>query len=409
MASFRQLPYNYCSLALTPFKAPVCTLEGLIFDRENILKYFKNLEEHQLPLKNPVTGSGLALTDLIPLHFESTGAHDEYRCPITKKIFNQSSHIVAIRPSGNVYSYEAIEKLCLAPKNYFDLINPDIAFNKALVEKGGDLITLQDPSKLHTRNMNTFAHLKEPVNAASTSASNRTAKPAGPASSGIMKRVMSDLKLKESQIAEKSKRLGLTSQDAAYIYHNKIIDHPSANLPAAGPTALSSHGSSDNSAQASILYNGKTAISSNISEGKVAASFTCSSFSPVTKNQQHKESALLLSIKKTKENAYISLNTSFGSLNFELCTKYAPRAVYNFLQLAKAGAYDNTIFHRNIPGFMVNILISYLNTNIYVNFIRSRAVTRQVLAAAVNPYFLKIIFLMKYSRPTYYHMTREAF
>ena len=40
------------------------------------------------------------------------------------------------------------------------------------------------------------------------------------------------------------------------------------------------------------------------------------------------------------------------------------------VQLAKAGAYDNTIFHRNIPGFMVNILISYLNTNIYVNFIR---------------------------------------
>ena len=30
----------------------------------------------------------------------------QYHCPITFKVFNENSHIVAIRPSGNVYAYE---------------------------------------------------------------------------------------------------------------------------------------------------------------------------------------------------------------------------------------------------------------------------------------------------------------
>ena len=32
----------------------------------------------------------------------------EYHCPITFRVFNENSHIVAIRTSGNVYSYEVI-------------------------------------------------------------------------------------------------------------------------------------------------------------------------------------------------------------------------------------------------------------------------------------------------------------
>lgn len=30
----------------------------------------------------------------------------KYHCPVTYKIFNDNSHIVAIRTTGNVYSYE---------------------------------------------------------------------------------------------------------------------------------------------------------------------------------------------------------------------------------------------------------------------------------------------------------------
>ena len=347
VASFRRLPFNHCALTLTPFKTPVCTKEGIIFDKESIMKYIKDLQDRQLPLKNPVTNSALALTDLIPLHFESTGVHDEYRCPITKKIFNSNSHIVAIKNSGNVYLYEAIQKLCFETRNYFDLLNPDISFNKALVENGGHIIIIQDPSKLHAIGMNTSGLMRDPSRNVAVKA------PPGPASSGIMKRVMSDLRQKECQIDEKSRRLGLTSQDATYIYHNKIVDHPSANLRVSGPAVIA--GDDKNQQKLSVLYNSRTTISSQMSEGRVAASFTCSSFSPVTKNQLHKESELVQQIRKIKENAYISIKTSLGLLNFELFTRHAPRTVCNFIQLAKTGAYDNTIFHRNIPGFMVAI------------------------------------------------------
>ena len=31
-----------------------------------------------------------------------------YHCPVTFRVFNENSHIVAIRTSGNVYSYEVM-------------------------------------------------------------------------------------------------------------------------------------------------------------------------------------------------------------------------------------------------------------------------------------------------------------
>ena len=31
---------------------------------------------------------------------------DAYHCPVTFKVFNENTHIVAVRSTGNVYSYE---------------------------------------------------------------------------------------------------------------------------------------------------------------------------------------------------------------------------------------------------------------------------------------------------------------
>lgn len=44
-------------------------------------------------------------------------------------------------------------------------------------------------------------------------------------------------------------------------------------------------------------------------------------------------------------------------MNVELYCDKAPRTCYNFLTLAKSGKYDSTIFHRLIPGFMVQGLL----------------------------------------------------
>jgi peptidyl-prolyl cis-trans isomerase B (cyclophilin B) len=45
--------------------------------------------------------------------------------------------------------------------------------------------------------------------------------------------------------------------------------------------------------------------------------------------------------------------TSFGSITVELDQAKAPKSVANFLSYARKGHYDGTVFHRVIPGFMV--------------------------------------------------------
>ena len=46
--------------------------------------------------------------------------------------------------------------------------------------------------------------------------------------------------------------------------------------------------------------------------------------------------------------------TNLGNINIELHCDKAPRASYNFIQLAKTGKYRNVNFHRLIPGFMAS-------------------------------------------------------
>ena len=44
---------------------------------------------------------------------------------------------------------------------------------------------------------------------------------------------------------------------------------------------------------------------------------------------------------------------NYGVVTLELDRAKAPKSVDNFLAYAKKGHYDNTVFHRVIPGFMV--------------------------------------------------------
>jgi len=47
------------------------------------------------------------------------------------------------------------------------------------------------------------------------------------------------------------------------------------------------------------------------------------------------------------------IKTDFGSIKFSLLPDIAPETVRNFLALAKSGFYNGTLFHRVIPGFMI--------------------------------------------------------
>ena len=47
------------------------------------------------------------------------------------------------------------------------------------------------------------------------------------------------------------------------------------------------------------------------------------------------------------------LKTKFGDIHIKFYPDVAPNHVANFIKLAKSGFYDGTIFHRVIPGFMI--------------------------------------------------------
>lgn len=49
----------------------------------------------------------------------------------------------------------------------------------------------------------------------------------------------------------------------------------------------------------------------------------------------------------------ILIKTSMGEIKLELNDEKAPITTANFVQYVKSGHYDGTIFHRVIPGFMV--------------------------------------------------------
>ncbi len=51
--------------------------------------------------------------------------------------------------------------------------------------------------------------------------------------------------------------------------------------------------------------------------------------------------------------ATANIETSFGKISFDLLPELAPETVRNFEKLAREGFYDGTLFHRVIPGFMI--------------------------------------------------------
>ena len=74
------------------------------------------------------------------------------------------------------------------------------------------------------------------------------------------------------------------------------------------------------------------------------------------KNESNPASEKVDKMSKTpqKGNGYVVvLETSLGSIEIELNKEKAPITVENFLNYVMSGAYDGTVFHRVIDGFMI--------------------------------------------------------
>jgi len=76
--------------------------------------------------------------------------------------------------------------------------------------------------------------------------------------------------------------------------------------------------------------------------------FTSSAFL----NKQVKVDARLID-KRTDKKGYVRMHTNYGDINLELHCDITAKTCENFLTLAERGYYNNTIFHRSIPGFMI--------------------------------------------------------
>lgn len=57
--------------------------------------------------------------------------------------------------------------------------------------------------------------------------------------------------------------------------------------------------------------------------------------------------------QEQKANPMVKLTTTLGAIDVELYPDKAPQSVENFLQYVSDGFYNGVIFHRVIPGFMI--------------------------------------------------------
>lgn len=336
-SNFKRLPFNFCAASLQPFSHPVCTPEGTIFDVEVISQW---LEKHGT---NPVTGKPLKDKDLIKLNFARNGdtdAHDggggagqrkgEMVDPVTFKVFTDNTHIVAIRhgSEANVFAWETVERLNIKPKMWMDLVD-DREFGRS------DIITLQDPQHVESRDLSKFKFLKDGETVLSKE--QEEARQKGSVNLELLGRVGEKV-LKAKEAVEKARREREAGGDV----------NRSKALTKSGPT--------NPAPRASMLQEKKMAYNAaQYTTGAAAASFTSTGLTPETSGERAllTDEEYMLRPKRVKIKGYARIETNFGSLNIELQTETAPRAVWNFVHLAKKGFYKGVKFHRNIRNFMI--------------------------------------------------------
>jgi peptidyl-prolyl cis-trans isomerase B (cyclophilin B) len=73
----------------------------------------------------------------------------------------------------------------------------------------------------------------------------------------------------------------------------------------------------------------------------------------LTASAEVKENIITQKETKKMPETKAVIETKFGNIEIRFFPDVAPKHVNNFIELAKKGFYDGTIFHRIIPGFMI--------------------------------------------------------
>ena len=299
-------------MSLQPFQDPVCTPEGQIFDHENIIRWLLNHDA------NPTNGKSLRQADLIKLNFAQNDAGD-FVDPVTFKEFTDNSHVVAVRhaDSANVFAYDTLERLNFKPKMWRDLVS-DEEFTKK------DLIVLQDPMNLESRDLNSFKYLKDGED------------------SGVPKE-------------EASVNKAAMGNAAKILKAKEAVAKARAERAAGGSVVRKDGIKSNTTTQSFSAPKVKAYNATKHTTGLAAASFTSTGVTPHTSASLAlmSDEEYLLKKGRVKQKGYARIGTSLGDVTVELYPEHAPKAVWNFVQLAKKGYYNGIKFHRNIKNFMI--------------------------------------------------------
>ncbi|KAG5988449.1 Peptidyl-prolyl cis-trans isomerase cyp8 [Claviceps lovelessii] len=355
-APFRRLPFNFCAASLQPFKDPVCTPDGTIFDVQVIAAW---LDKH--PNQNPVNGKPLQKKDLIRLDFARNASSDVLGAgrsdgkgdlidPVTYKIFTDNTHIVAIRHGtyANVFAWDTVERMNIKAKMWQDLVD-DEPFTRA------DIITLQDPQNAASRNLEQFKYLQDGQGAQLTREQEEEEERSASKINAHALGSMGDKVLKAKAAVEKARKAREAGADI-----NRSSSATATSMGAVSSSSkaasLQRFSSSSQSTPQSMLQQKKLAANAaSYTTGKAAASFTSTGLTPETSGERAllTEEEYMLKPKRVKTKGYARMETNLGDLTFELHTDTAPRAVWNFIRLAQKGYYKGVTFHRNIPNFMI--------------------------------------------------------
>lgn len=266
-------------------------------------------------------------SDLIKLNFAKNEA-GEYVDPVTFKVFTDNTHIVALRPSGNVFAWDTVERLNVKAKMWRDLVT-DEEFSRK------DIITLQDPQNIEARNLSSFKYLKDGESVLTEEQLRERNDPINNVNLNAMGSSAKILKAKEAVARARAERSAQQTKGSA----------SKALLSEKSKSTTVSHQPTKH-----VPFN-----AARHTTGLAAASFTSTGLTPHTEAELAtlSDEQYMLKRGRVKEKGYARISTTMGDLNLELQTEYAPKAVWNFIHLAKKGYYKDVIFHRNIKGFMI--------------------------------------------------------
>lgn len=282
-ADFRRLPLDHCALSLQPFEAPYMDEDGNVFDLVHIVPFIKKYK------KNPVTGKKLDASQLVKLNFHKN-SKGEMHCPVMFKVFTNNVHVAAIRTTGNVFSYEAINELNIKTKNWKDLLSSEPFARK-------DIVVLQDPQDTSKQNMNSFHHLKN------------------------------DFKVHDEDL-EKAKTDPKARLKHVNAETRQVLDHMKKTA--------------DDERKVEAKKAREEAALKAAEEAKAA-------LVPAKPIKERDE----IRFSRIKKKGYIRLVTNLGVINLELHTDITPKTCENFISLCKKGYYNNMKFHRSIRHFMI--------------------------------------------------------